>query len=86
MAGIELEVSPAQEHLESLATQLVETQQALLSLSEVLDYFRERCEKLERKLEGLHVHGGGEERDQRGDGEVLQEIGASQAEKEKEVH
>ena len=84
MAGIELEVSPAQEHLESLATQLVETQHALLSMSGVLDYFRERCEKLERKLEGLH--GGGEERSEGGPGEVLQSPGASETEKEEEVH
>jgi len=84
MAGIELEVSPAQEHLESLATQLVETQHALLSLSGVLDYFRERCEKLERKLEGLH--GGGEERSAGSTEPILQEAGASQAEEKEEVH
>jgi hypothetical protein len=86
MAGIELEVSPAQEHLESLATQLVETQHALLSLSGVLDYFRERCEKLEHKLEGLHVHRGGEERGAGGTEPILQEAGATETEEEKEVH
>ena len=84
MSAIELEVSPAQEHLESLATQLVETQHAVLSMSGVLDYFRERCEKLERKLEGMH--GGGEERGQAGSGEVLQDPGATENEKEEEVH
>jgi len=84
MAGIELEVSPAQEHLESLAMQLVETQQGLIALTGAIDYFRERCEKLERKLEGMH--GGGEERGKGGTGEVLQDPGATQTEEEEEIH
>lgn len=84
MAAIELEVSPAQEHLETLATQLVETQQSVVALSGVLHYFRERCEKLERKLEGMH--GGGEERGKGGSGEVLQDPGAPETEKEEEIH
>lgn len=83
-----IQLSDASEHLEELARQLVETQAANLELTGVVGYFRERCEKLERKLEGLHGGGGAEHRaDKGGDGPLLSSAGAEEeAAQDKEVH